>query len=50
MQKPLGKIQVVCFKNNSKKVIGYLRNIESKEVTLDKIRTQITKMKENHFF
>ena len=49
MQKPLGKIKVY-FKNDPTKIIAFLKNVESKEVTLDKIRTQIPIMKENHLF
>ena len=49
MDNPLGKIKV-CFKDNPKKVISYLRNVKSKEETLDKIRPQIKKMEPNHIF
>ena len=49
MKKSLGKIKVY-FLNNPKKVISYLKNIESKEETLDKIRPKIDKMKDNHLF
>ena len=49
MEKKLGTIKVY-FLNNPKKIISYLKNIESKEETLDKIRPKIVKMKDEHLF
>ena len=40
----------VCYINRPKKIISFLKNIESEEVTLDKIRPKIIIMQENYLF